>query len=159
MALDPSRYAELKADALAQPSLANAISLSDWPAIANYYNEDAGGFVVWKSLVPLNQIGMALDFNAVSGLTTADSTRVQLIFQVSPAGINPYLADRRAAFDNIFSGVSGATTRAALLALWKRFANRVEKLFATGTGSDASPATLAHEGQINGTDVQKAFGA
>jgi hypothetical protein len=29
-------------------------------------------------------------------------------------------------------------------------------LFATGTGSDASPATLVHEGNITPTDVQMA---
>jgi hypothetical protein len=42
---------------------------------------------------------MALDFNAISGLTTADSTRLQVIIQVSPHSINPYFADRRAAFE------------------------------------------------------------
>ncbi len=57
------------------------------------------------------------------------------------AGVNPSLADRRQCFDDIFSGAGGATTRANLLALWKRLATFAQKLFSTGTGSDAVPAT------------------
>ena len=74
---------------------------------------------------------------------------------LSPSGVNPSLAERRAFFDEVFSVAAGATTRAQLLALWKRPATRTEKIFATGTGSDASPATLTFEGSISGTDVQR----
>jgi hypothetical protein len=51
------------------------------------------------------------------------------------------LADRRNAFNDIFSGAGGATTRASLLALWKRLATNAQKLFSSGTGSDPAPAT------------------
>jgi hypothetical protein len=47
-------------------------------------------------------------------------------------------------------------TRAALLALWKRLATRGEKLYATGTGSDAVPGTLTFEGNISARDVEEA---
>jgi hypothetical protein len=40
--------------------------------------------------------------------------------------------------------------------LWKRLASRVEQLFATGTGSDAVPATLGFEGPISVNDVEAA---
>lgn len=157
--LTTAQKATLKTDAQSVPALSGFIAVADWPAVANYYNTAASpAFTVWKSLVSLSAVGMAFDFSAVSGLTTADSTRLQLMFQVSPQGINPYLADRRAAFDSIFSAVSGATTRASLMALWKRLATNAEKLFATGTGSDASPATLVFEGAVSATEVQSAFG-
>jgi hypothetical protein len=40
--------------------------------------------------------------------------------------------------------------------LWKRPALLGEKILATGTGSDASPATLGYEGNISYQDVQAA---
>lgn len=153
MNLSPSQLLTLKANINANSAtLSQAIAQRDGPTIAAFYNALAAGpFIVWKSLVSLPLVGMAFDFNAVSGLTTADSTRLQLMFQVSPQGINPYLQDRRDAFNSIFSAVSGATTRAALLVLWKRSATVGEKLFATGTGSDAAPATLGITTGTTGT--------
>jgi hypothetical protein len=62
---------------------------------------------------------------------------------LSQTGINPSLADRRQFFDDIFSGAGGVNTRANLLALWKELATRAQKLFSTGTGTDAAPATTA----------------
>jgi hypothetical protein len=70
--------------------------------------------------------------------------------------VNPSIASNRAFFDDVFSGAGGTNTRAALLALWKRLATRGEKLYATGTGSDASPATLVVEGAISARDVEEA---
>lgn len=62
----------------------------------------------------------------------------------------------RAFFDDVFSGAGGTNTRAALLVLWKRLATRIEKLFATGTGSDAVPATLVFEGEVSVQDIIEA---
>jgi hypothetical protein len=81
-----------------------------------------------------------------------------VIAQINPDGINPSRTDQRAFFDDVFSAASGDSTRAALLALWKRLATRVEKLFATGTGSDASPATLTFEQPLAYQDVLQAMG-
>jgi hypothetical protein len=69
------------------------------------------------------------------------------------AGVNPSLPDCRQFFDDIFSGAGGTNTRANLLALWKRLATRAEKLYATGTGSDPSPAVMVVEGAISYQDV------
>ena len=158
LAGNTAALAALKADILADAVLAAKPMNEDGAfAIAAAYNLQASpSFTVWKSLVPLNQVGMAFDFAAVAGLTTADSTRIQVMFQISPQGINAYLADRRAAFDTIFSGVSGNSTRTALAALWRRLATRAEKLFANtagGNGADATPATLVQEGALSLADV------
>jgi hypothetical protein len=64
---------------------------------------------------------------------------------------------------NIRQGLNDAfasanNTKAAVLAVIKRDAKRGEKLFATGTGSDASPATLVFVGDITDVDVEKAMG-
>ena len=156
---DTAKLQALKANINANSAtLATAIAQRDGPAIAAFYNALAGGpFVVWKSLVSLNAVGMSISFAELANLTSLNTTRLQTIFQLSPLGINPYLADRRAAFDDIFSGAGGAVTRPALLALWKRSATVAEKLFATGTGSDAAPATLGPEGALTGPEVLAAL--
>jgi hypothetical protein len=82
--------------------------------------------------------------------------RLQTLAIYLAGGVAPFLASIRAFFDDIFSGAGGTNTRAALLVLWKRLASRVEQLFATGTGSDAVPATLGFEGPISVNDVEAA---
>jgi hypothetical protein len=81
---------------------------------------------------------------------------LQVLEQYSGGSFNPSLTDMRAGFDSIFSGAGGVNTRAALLALYKRSARYIEKIFATGTGTDASPGTLVYEGTISYQDVQDA---
>lgn len=112
--------------------------------------------VVWKSNVSITSAGDNIVASELAGLSTLNATRLQTIVQLSPAGINPSMADRRAFFDDVFSGAGGVATRAKLLLLWKRIANKLEKIFATGTGSDATPATMTVEGFISGTDVSAA---
>ena len=43
-----------------------------------------------------------------------------------------------------------------IMALAKRDATRAEKLFSTGTGSDATPATMTFEGSLSYSDVSAA---
>lgn len=145
MPLTPAQLAMLKADIAANSDLNSKPNTPDGSAaIADLYNAVAAPvFIVWKKNVSIGAVGDAINATELAGLTTLNVTRLQAIGQYAPSGINPSLADRRQAFDDIFSGAGGATTRASLLALWKRNATRGEKLFATGTGSDASPATSA----------------
>ena len=158
MALTPQQLATLKADILADPALNAFPNNADGnTAIANAYNQNASpAFTVWKTNVSITAIGDKFNGAELGGLTSANQTRLQTIAQYSPMGVNPSLADRRQFFDDIFSGAGGAVTRPALLALWKRLARRGEKLFATGTGSDPSPATLTFEGVITFQDVTQA---
>lgn len=126
--------------------------------VARVYNLTASpAFTVWKSSATLVQIGDAIVSTELAGLSSLNLQRLQAIASYGPNGINPSLTDRRAAFDDIFSGAGGALTRPRLLALWKRLATRVEKLYATGTGSDPSPATLVFEGAISGATVNSAL--
>lgn len=113
-------------------------------AVAGWYNLAAApAFTTWRKSVTIQEVGDNLNGTDLSGLSSLNHTRLQTVVQLSQAGINASLADRRQFFDDIFSGTGGATTRAQLLVLWKRLATRAQKLFATGTGSDASPATTA----------------
>lgn len=158
MALTSAQRTTLKNDILADPVLAAIPNTSDGAAaIAEAYNLTASpNFTVWKTTVPVVQIGDKINGTELAGLTSLNHTRLQTVVLLSTDGVNASLADRRAFFDDIFSGAGGTQTRANLLALWKRFALRIEKLYATGTGSDAAPATMTFEGTIAYQDVLNA---
>jgi hypothetical protein len=133
------------------------LAAEDWGAVVAHYNATASPtFTVWKSSVPLSQIGVSFVASELAGLSQVNLTRLQTIATYQAIGTNPSIASNRAFYDDVFSGAGGVNTRAALLALWKRLANRVERVFATGTGSDASPGILVVEGtltQQNASDV------
>jgi len=125
--------------------------------IANAFNLNASpNYTVWKRRVDISEIGDNIVGTDLAGLSTINNTRLQTAVVLATNGINPSLTDRRFFFDDIFSGAGGAATRAKLLILWKRLATRAEKLFATGTGSDAVPATLTFEGFVTYQDVEAA---
>jgi hypothetical protein len=142
--------------AFAQPTL----DAGDAGVIADWYNLTgaAGTHTAYKSNVSITQVGDKINGTELAGLSSLNSTRLQTVVVLSAGGVNPSLADRRQFFDDIFSGAGGQITRASLLALWKRLVRNVEKVFATGTGSDASPATLTFEGSVNGNDIQDIHG-
>lgn len=154
---------------LAQNQLIKAAIISD-PALAAQPNTAAGniairdalhlqaspGFTVWKRNVALGEIGDNIVGTELAGLGGLNQDRLRTIAMYSPGGINPSLADRRAFFDDIFSGAGGTTSRARFLILWKRLASRIEKILATGTGTDALPATLGYEGAITPDELETA---
>lgn len=150
MTLTSAQKATIAANITASPDL---VGKTD-SAIAALYNAAAvTTFTVWKTLVTITQIGDNLVATELAGLSTLNATRLQTIALFSEGGVNPALADRRAFFDDVFSGAGGALTREKLLILWKRTATRLEKLLATGTGSDASPATLSFEGAVTAQQI------
>lgn len=158
MALSQSHWAAVKADILADPILNAFPNNSDGAfAIAAIYNTVASpDFTVWKTNVPIGDIGKKFDNTELAGLTSLNHTRLQTLAIFLSAGVNPSVAGNRAFFDDIFSGAGGTNTRAALLTLWKRLATRLEKLLATGTGSNSVPATITHEGNVSYQDIMSA---
>lgn len=113
-------------------------------------------FIVWKTAVSIGEVGRAFNASELAGLTSLNHTRLQTLAVYLAGGVNPSNASVRSFFDDIFSGAGGVNTRATLLVLWKRNARRVERILATGTGSDASPATLTFEGSIAPAEVHNA---
>ena len=158
MALSPAQLTTLKAAIVADSTLNAFPNNSDGAfAIADLLNQTASpAFTVWKTNVAISQVGANFNGTELAGLTTGNQSRLQTIAQYLSGGVNPSLIDVRQMFDDIFSGAGGTNTRAKLLILWKRLANRAEKIFATGTGTDAAPATLTFEGTLSYQDVQTA---
>lgn len=115
----------------------------------------APAFIVWKSSVPKNEVGKTFVASALAAITSGNNDKLAN-FAAWNEIVEPWRADQRAFFDDVFSVAAGASTRAALLALWKRTATRSEKLFASGAGSDAVPATMGYEGALSPQDVYAA---
>ena len=127
-------------------------------AMGEFFNLDST-FVAWKTSVPITEIGDAINATELVGLTTGKLQQLQTISDYSGGTINPSKIDRRSAFDQVFSAASGTITRPALLALWKRFAKRGEKVFATGAGTDVAPGNLVWEGSVGNYDIAAALRA
>ncbi len=160
--LSKDQLLTLKAAILAEtdPTFVGYRNANDKPSMAAWFNADTSpAFIVWKTSVPVAQVGIATNSAELAGLTTANTSRLQVLAMFSGGAFNPSIADVRAGFDSIFSGAGGQLTRAALLALWKRTARRLEKLYAAGTGSDGSPASLVFEGTIDSGHIGEALEA
>jgi hypothetical protein len=158
MPLTNGQLATLKAAIVADGTLNAKPNNADGNTeIAAAFNLTAApAFTVWKTKVAITEVGDNIVATELAGLSTLNATRLQTIAVFSPEGVNPSLADRRSFFSDVFSGAGGVLTTAKLLALWKRLAKRGEKLYATGTGTDASPATLTFEGLLTFQDVEEA---
>ncbi len=73
-------------------------------------------------------------------------------------GLNAALANVRQGVADIFSGAPGLAQRTHLLTIGRRLSTRFEKVFATGTGSTASPGTLLLEGPLNASAISELIG-
>lgn len=156
--MSPAQQTILKAAILADPALAAMPMNSDGHNdIATALNKMATpAFTVWRTDTPVAQVGAAMNSTEVAGLSTANSTRLQVMQQYSGGTFNPSIPDVQVGFNSVFQGAGGALTRAALLVVWKRPALRIERILSTGTGTDLAPATMGYEGAVNLYDVQAA---
>jgi hypothetical protein len=140
------------------PTFVALRNASDEFSMAAWFNENTSpAFIVWKTSVPLNQVVAEVDGVELVGLTSIKLAAYQCLLLAG--SVNPSKVRTRDGFDNVFSAAGGQITRPLLLALWKRTARRYEKLYATGTGSDGSPATLVIEGTIDSSHIQEALEA
>lgn len=112
--------------------------------------------IVYKTSIHKNEVGKAFQATALAAITAGNNDKLAN-FAAWNDFIDPSRSDQRAFFDDVFSVAAGATTRAALAALWKRPATRLEKLFAVGTGTDLAPASLVFEGTATEYEIVRAF--
>lgn len=168
-----------KAAILAEASLAAAVAAGQDGTVADFFNQAAiPQFNVWRSSTPANDIADAINWQNLTPSDAADGTATftnralvcqakQINIQVLLQGkesVNSARSNIRAGFQdaltNIPSGVGGASATggwAAVKATMTRAATRAEKLFATGTGTQANPADLGWEGTVSSSDVAVAL--
>lgn len=157
MSLTAAQQATLKADILADPTLAAIPNTADGDfQIAATYNAIAGpDFWVWRSAIA------STDYRGVNGIVWTEVDALT----VSKARIFEWLTGQltlpiNASDPNVRAGIQNAfgtsQTLTNLTNMGRRPATRAEKLFAAGAGTAASPATLAFEGAISYYDVMAA---
>lgn len=162
MTLTTSQMATLKADILADASLASIPPGADGAvAIAGIYNQIVvPAHTVWRTSVSRDELQQldAFDWAQVDNLSVGKARIWDWMF-MRGAEINASKANVRAGIAACFTGSVPLTAiQTAVLTACKRSASRVEKLFALWTGSLATPAVMAVEGPISGVDVQTAMG-
>lgn len=164
--LTQSQLTTLKAHIEATPAYAQWVADSVWSAIADDLNlSTSPDFIVWKTSVTLDEIMQnGFDWTQVDNTTVGKARIWEWMFANESKAINPSKLNIRAGIDEAWKGTAAMlAVRASVYAHCKRAATKLEKLFATGTGSDASPATLANgasgyvEGEISSWEVQTAM--
>lgn len=164
--LTPEQTATLKAYILADPVLGPKTSGpgTDYGAIADALNLDASPtFVVWRTSVTREEIQSddAFDFTQVDNLTNGSKFRIwDWMFDNASKSINPSKPNIRAGIAATWTGTAALNAvQAVVLARCKRKARRVERVFATGTGSTAVPGFLVFEGSLDLSHIAAMFNA
>jgi hypothetical protein len=149
--MTPEQLAALKVAVLADPTL-SAVGRND-TELARLLNLPTS-FVGWRTNVTIDETGNAWQGTDIDGMSSLNMQRLQLLISSTTSGVfDMSRADRRAGFENPFgANVSGAS-RVAMRAAWKRFATRAESVFATGTGTDATPGLFGYEGSVSINDI------
>jgi hypothetical protein len=139
--------------ALLTPSNENAFSIAE--ILKTQASPD---FIVWRSSIPPSEYVLAITWTEIDALAVGKARIWEWITARHTAPINASLANVRQGVSDAFAGAGAAATRNALVALAKRKANVLEKLLATGTGSDASPATMGYEGFLSYQEISNVMG-
>lgn len=179
MAFTNTQLLAIKADILADPVLNAFPNAGDGNIeIALRYNALASpDFWVWNSQTSVSSIFDSITWANFTPVDAPDGTTIwtnrALACQGKQFNIQTLLVGRNElnganttmraglqdALTAIPSGVGGANKSGgwtAVQLILQRQAKRIEKLFATGTGSQASPAVCGYEGTISGGDVYNA---
>jgi hypothetical protein len=162
----------LRADILAaadQPTI-DARTAEDWGAVATIYNTIAAPALwAWRSNVSRVEVYTKQNDLAVSGEQTGffkwDVFKAQSATEQT-AFIQMFMGDQanfsaqnlRDGIKEIFKGTAAnLAMQAHILAVGRRTVTRLEKLFAVGTGTTASPSVMAVEGTVTAQQVSDAM--
>jgi len=149
--MTPAQLVTLRAAVIADPALA-AVGRND-TELTRLLNLPTT-FVAWRTDVSTNDTGNAWVGTDIDGMSALNMQRLQLLLASSPNGVfDMSRADRRAGFENPFGTNVNNVSRVAMRAIWKRFATRAERVFATGTGTDAVPGLFGFQGVLSVADI------
>jgi len=158
MDLTTQQKQTLKAFILSDPVLSQFPTNSDGSyAIADLLNKPADpAFVVWKTDVSIDEIMRnGMDWARVDNLSVGKARIWDWLGRLGT--INAAKVNVRAGIDAAWVGTAAdLAVRAAVYTHCKRSATVLEKLFATGAGTDATPATMVIEGAIGYQQVDEA---
>lgn len=179
MGLSPAQLATLKAAILADNTL-NAFPNTDNgnDSLAIALNVVASpDWYVWQTAVNVNDINDAINWANFTPQDAPDNTATwtnrslacqgkqfnlqtmlvgRATLDASKANLRAGLQDALTAIPSGASGANKAGGWPAVQFILSRKAKLIEKILSTGTGSQATPATMGYEGSISGSDVTSA---
>ena len=155
MNLTTEQKATLKTAIQGTPALNQLYVDGDLGGLANALNAAASpAYIVWRTDVTADETGNAWSGTDIDGMSALNMQRLQLLLASSPQGVfDMSRPDRRAGFENPFGTNQNNASRVAMRAVWKRSASVLEKLFATGSGTDNTPSTMGVVGSIGWMDL------
>jgi cytoskeletal protein CcmA (bactofilin family) len=117
--------------------------------------EASPAFVVWRTSVSAEEImSNGFVWTAVDALTVGKARIWDWMTRYGT--INPSKINVRQGMADAFGAASAMAT--GIMPHLKRNANILEKLFATGTGTTATPGTMVIEGSLSYQEVHEAMG-
>ncbi len=155
MALTSAQQTTLKTYILADPVLADLATQGAVGPIATALNQLAvPDFYIWDSTYTPDKIRIAINLGITQLDALTASKRDSLLWWAEGTQ-NMNLISSRTAADDLTG--SQNTLKASILDAAKLKARVGEKVFATGTGSFASPAIATYSGTISDADVEAAL--
>lgn len=157
MNLTSSQLTTLKNDIAADNTLNSFPNSSDGAdAIRMLYDLLPGtDYFVWKSGVAKSVITSdpAFDWTRVDNMTVGKARIWTEMFDNPLRTVNPSQANVRSGFSAIFTAAGDIATLTSITSNCRRKATRVEKLFATGSGTTGSPSIMSFEGTLDINDI------
>lgn len=147
--MTPAQLSTLKSVALADPVAAGYLNAGNDTGLSEWFNQQTT-HIVWRSVLTPELARAAI----IKGATQLDALTVgkrDSLFYLVSGNLDASDAAVRASLDDLCG--SQNTLKGFVRAACKRQASRAEKALATGTGTDAVPATLGYEGVISGNDA------
>jgi hypothetical protein len=147
-------------DAATDPEFVEYRTNGQTTMMAAWFNRDSDpAHIVWRSSVTQDEIMQnGFDWVRVDNLSVGKARIWEWLFDNQSATFNPSKANVRAGIDECWKGTAAdLAVRAAIYVHCKRLATRAEKLYAVGSGTDASPSLMAFEGQVTDYDVSAAL--
>lgn len=115
--------------------------------IRDWYNAtDPSNYVIWRNKVALDEIMQnGFDWTQVDNQTVGRARIWEWMFNNQERFINPSKANVRAGINEAWKGSAAMlAVRDSIYIHCKKFASRIDKLFATGAGTDASPSVALY---------------
>ena len=142
----------------ANQTVIDALAAGANNALADWYSGQASpDYWIFKDLVPIDEVSEAIDLDDIADMTTGDNEKLKTIYTIRQGGVFASKLSDREGFDDIFSAAAGDDSQQALIALWKRLANELEVVYATGAGTNADPSTAPVQGACSLQNIRDAL--
>ena len=154
--MTPDQITALRAKVFADSSANALLAAGDSAGLRTYLNTVVPAYIVWRTAVTQDEIlrSSAFDWTRVDNLSVGKDRIWGMMFRNSITSIDPSQANIRAGIDAVWVGTQAdLNVRAAVYVKCKRSATMAEKMLATGTGTDASPAVMDLQGEVSDNDT------